>query len=107
MPEPLGRLWVWATAVLVGVVVLEDTTIEDPPPPHQPPPPFGIIILFEFPVDVPPVPVIPVPVLHVPDIGEPTSLISSIQTKSLLSPRFSRIRRANSGASAASAGSDR
>lgn len=39
-------------------------------------------------------------------IGDPTSLTSSIQTKSLLSPRPSRIRRANPGASAASVGSD-
>lgn len=39
-------------------------------------------------------------------IGDPTSLTSSIQTKSLLSPRSSRIRREKPGASAASAGSE-
>ncbi len=74
--------------------------------------PVQVVPVPVVPVPVVPVPVVPVPVVPVPlpphpgiTIGVPTILISSIQTKSLLSLRFSRIRRANHGASAASAGS--
>ena len=102
-----------------------------PPHPHHVPPlvipvpvvpvpvvPVPVVPVPVVPVPVVPVPVVPVPVLPVPvvpvplpphpgiTIGVPTILISSIQTKSLLSLRFSRIRRANHGASAASAGSE-
>jgi hypothetical protein len=121
IPELLKRGNI-TVPVLIGRGVVEDATNEDPPPP-PPPPPLGVTMTLVLPVLVPvpvfpvpvfPVPVVPVPVVPVPlpphpdvTIGVPTILISSIQTKSLLSPRSSRIRRANHGASAASAGSER
>ena len=118
IPELLGAATI---LVVLGTVDAADATedeIDHPPPPphHHVPPlviPVPVVPVPVVPVPVVPVPVVPVPVVPVPlpphsgiTIGVPTILISSIQTKSLLSLRFSRIRRANHGASAASAGSE-